>query len=939
MRNFRLFCTLALLALSAIMAFSQPTADNAIPQDPNVIMGELENGIKYYIQHNEKPEDRAELRLVVNAGSIQEDEDQLGLAHFVEHMAFNGTKNFKKNELVDYLESIGTRFGPDLNAYTSFDETVYMLQARTDSMELLNKGLLILEDWADGLLFNPEEIDKERGVVVSEWRTRLSPDQRMQQQFFPVLYKGSRYAKRLPIGDPEIVENADYSTVRRFYDDWYRTDLMAVVAVGDFDVAWMEKEIQTRFSKIAPHPNPRPKEKYKVPPHDETLVSICSDKEAPFTQVRLIYKLPAKKTKNKTDYKESLARQLYNRMLNARLYELQQSAEPPFTFAYSGYGSDIGDIDNYYAYAFVGEGQAEKGLEAVLTETRRALLHGFNPSELEREKKDMLRSAEEAMKEEDKTESRSLASRYVYHYLDNNPIPSATQRYNMLQELLPGISTADINALPAEWISDKNRVIIVTAPEKESAPLPTESDLLNVVQQVDASNPKPYVDVVVDAPLVENIPDPAPVTKEETMDDLGITSMVLANGVRVWLKPTDFQNNEIRMTAFSPGGHSLYDDTKYRDASFAASVIDAGGIGAFSATALNKKLAGKSVSVGPYIGEMGEGLRGNTTIEDLETMLQMTYLYFTAPRKDADALASIKTRQKNIMKNILTNPYYYFGEAKNKLKYNEHPRRTMMTVEELDALDLDAIYEIYQDRFADASDFTFIFVGNFDVEAMKPLLATYLGNLPVTGRKETWKNVGADMVKGSINKTWSRGEAPKALVEMVYHGDFDYYNRQERYDFYSLMSLLRIKLREAMREDKGGVYGVRVNGFVTPTPQQTYRITISFNSEPERATELMLTAKEEIKKVIQSGAEEKDIAKVQETQKQGRIKNLKENGFWMGQIQSRLQNKLPLEDIKMERYEQLVDGLNSEAIKKAARTYFGTENVMEFVLYPEEKKE
>ncbi|MEN0006235.1 MAG: insulinase family protein, partial [Bacteroidota bacterium] len=401
-------------------------------------------------------------------------------------------------------------------------------------------------------------------------------------------------------------------------------------------------------------------------------------------------------------------------------------------------------------------------------------------------------------------------------------------------------------------------------------------------------------------------------------------------------KPTDFKNNEILMSAFSPGGHSNYADDDYRNASFAASVIDASGIGAFSATALNKKLAGKSVGVGPYIGELGEGFRGNSTVEDLETLFQLLYLYFTAPRKDLDALKSIQTRQKNIMQNILTNPYYYFGEEKNKLKYQNHPRRSMLTVEELDALDIEEIYRIYQDRFADASDFTFVFVGNFEIAKIKPLLQRYLATLPSTNREESWKDVGVHLAKGTIEKTWNRGEAQKALVEVIYHGAFDYASRQKRYDFYSLMSLVRIKLREAMREDKGGVYGVRVSGFLSAKPTQSYRITISFNCEPARVEELLQTAKAELEQLKEEGPEAKDLAKVQETQRQGRIKSLQENGFWLGQLRSRIENRLPLEHILMEPYEKLVNGLQGDALQRVAKDYFGGANQMQFILYPEQ---
>ena len=418
-----------------------------IPKDPSVRLDTLSNGIVYYIKQNKKPEDRAELRLVLKAGSMQEDQDQLGLAHFIEHMAFNGTKHFEKNELVDYLESLGMRFGPDLNAYTSFDETVYMLQARTDSMELLEKGLLILEDWANGLTFDPEEIDKERGVVISEWRSRLSPEQRLQQQYFPILYKGSRYAKRLPIGDPEIIENADYATIKRFYQDWYRPGLMAIVATGDFDMDWMEQEIKSRFSKIAAKPNPRERKKYDVPQHDETLYAICSDDEAAFTQVRIVYKHEKKEVKTVEDYRQNLARNLFNRMLNARLFELQQTANPPFTFAYSGYGGDVGNLDTYTVYAFVQKGAALEGIESVLTETKRAVDFGFTQTELDRQKQELITAAEKANNEKDKTQSGRLVMRYVYHFLQGNPIPNPEQTLALYQLLLQQITLEDINPL------------------------------------------------------------------------------------------------------------------------------------------------------------------------------------------------------------------------------------------------------------------------------------------------------------------------------------------------------------------------------------------------------------------------------------------------------------------------------------------------------------
>ncbi|MEL6124625.1 MAG: pitrilysin family protein, partial [Bacteroidota bacterium] len=402
-------------------------------------MGVLPNGIHYYIQENARPEQRAEIRLAVNAGSILEDEDQLGLAHFVEHMAFNGTENFEKNELVDYLETTGTRFGPDLNAFTSFDETVYMLQVRTDSTELFDKGMQVIRDWANGITFADEEIDKERGVIVSEWRTRLSPDQRMQQKTFPVMYQGSRYAERLPIGKMDIVENAPYDVLRRFYKEWYRPDLMAVVAVGDFDAAMVEKKIKALFGDIPEAADARPREKFEVPFHDETLVSIASDKEASFTNVNIMYKHDRVETKTVGDYRSSLVRSLYNSMLGARLQEISKQPDPPFVFAYTGYSADVGDLDSYSSFAFVPEGKGPAALKTLLTENKRVLQHGFTTSEMDRAKKNLIEGAERAFKEMDKTESNRIVMNYVYRYLDDAVTPGPKQKLDLYNQFLPSV--------------------------------------------------------------------------------------------------------------------------------------------------------------------------------------------------------------------------------------------------------------------------------------------------------------------------------------------------------------------------------------------------------------------------------------------------------------------------------------------------------------------
>lgn len=912
-----------------------PTSPN-IPVDERVRMGQLENGLKYFIQKNGKPENRAELRLAVNAGAMQEDDDQLGLAHFVEHMAFNGSKNFKKNELVDYLESTGTKFGADLNAYTSFDETVYMLQVRTDDQEKMLKGMLVLEDWAGGLTFDHEEIDKERGVVVSEWRSRLSPDQRMQQEYFPIMYKDSRYATRLPIGSPDIIKNADYDVVKRFYNDWYRPDLMAVIVVGDIDVDQIEQEIKTRFSKLTNPKVPRAKEKYGVPGHKETLVSINSDKEASFTRVQLMYKHKGEKTKNVLDFRKQLTHSLYNSMLNGRLNELTQSPEPPFTFAYTGYGGDVGSLATYSSYAFVQEGGAQKGLETVLTETKRVVDHGFTSTELERTKIDMIKGIERAVKEMDKMESRRLVGKYVYHYLKGNPIPSEDQREKLYKEFLPTITLEEVNSLGKKWVTDENRVVVITGPEKEEVPMPTEAEVLNIFDQVAAMTLTPYEDKVSDEPLLATDLQPVGIKESKTIENVNITEYTLANGVKVVLKPTDFKNDEIMMRAYSPGGTNLYSDEEYPSAANAARIINEGGISIFDLPQLQKKLAGKIANVSPGIGSMYEYMNGGCSPDDLETMMQLTYLYFNAPRADEDVVKSYINKQKSIYKNLFSNPQYWFFDQTSKIKYGEHPRMGFPTEEMLDKITLEKVMEVYKDRFADASDFTFFFVGNFEVEAMKKMTAKYLGNLPNIGRNEQWKDLDINMIDGVIVKDLVRGAAPKSQIDMTYHGKYSGWTPKEVYKFYMAADLLRIKMRESMREDKGGVYGVGVRGNVSRYPKSHYSINISFNSEPDKVEELIKTGLNDIETIRKEGVQPKDLDKVKETRIQSRTKDLKENSWWMGNMQGVYQDGWnSFDNFSLESYQSVIESITPADIQETIKKHYDDRNFIKIVMNPE----
>ncbi len=912
------------------------TFSKGLPVDPDIRMGTLDNGLKYYIKKNTKPENRAELRLAVNAGAMQEDDDQQGLAHFVEHMAFNGSTNFKKSELVDYLETVGTRFGPDLNAYTSFDETVYMLQVRTDSAALLDKGMLVLEDWAGGVTFENEEIDKERGVVESEWRSRLSPNQRMLNQWLPVLYHDSRYAQRLPIGKPEIIRNADYATVKRFYQDWYRPNLMAVVVVGDIDVDQMEKDVKQRFGKLKNPVNNRPVEAYPVPNHDGTLVSIVSDKEAPFTNVQLVYKHKYKPVIDLVGYRTNLVQRLYNTMLSARLNEISQQPNPPFTFAYTGYDGDVGSLATYSSYAMVPEGGAARALKVIMTENERVLRHGFTETELERAKKELLTNMEKAFKEKDKTDSRRFAMRYVYNHLDNTPIPSIKDEVKFYNQFLPTIQLKEVSELAKKWITDKNRVVVITGPEKAGAPLPDETEIRSLLTKVEGQDIAAYIDEVNDAPLLSENLIAKPVVANKEIPEIDATQVTLANGVKVVLKPTDFKNDEVLLRAFSPGGNSVYSDQDYKQASNAARVISESGVGNFDNMQLTKKMSGKIVRLNPWIGGLRQGFRGSASPNDLTTMLEMIYLYATKPRKDKEVLNSYAAKQTAVYKNLLSQPDYYFFDQTMKIKYNNHPRVGFPTAEDMAQLDMDRIYQIYQERFADASGMTFFLVGNFDKEKTIPLLAKYLGNLPATNKGETWKNTNVNYQKGVVKKTLTYGEAPKALVDITFHGDFTW-TPENRYHFKSMIDILRIKMRESMREDKGGVYGVRVSGNTSQYPESKYNITISFNADPPRVDELIETAMTDIKNAQQNGAEDKDMNKIKETQRQGRIKDLKENNFWINSLENAYVEKLDPKNISLASLEEGINSLTSEDIKSAATKYFDWNNYLQIVLLPEAK--
>lgn len=914
-------------------SLASPDLSRILPLDTAITFGRLPNGLTYCIRTNRKPEKRAELRLVVNAGSILEDDDQRGLAHFVEHMAFNGTLHFRKQELVDYLESAGMRFGPDLNAYTSFDETVFMLQIPTDSVPVVEKSFVILEDWAHGLSFDDEEIEKERGVVVEEWRLGRGAGARMRDKHFPVLFKDSRYAERLPIGEKSIIEKCRHETLRRFYRTWYRPDLMSVIAVGDFDPSRIEQLIREHFSGVASSQRPQARQFYPVPDHDQTLYAVATDSEATLSSVTIDYLHDVESDSTEADYRKSIIEGLYNSMLNQRFSELTKKPDPPFLFASSSYGHLVRTKSAYSLEAGVKDNGILRGMEALLTEARRVKLYGFTEAELSRQKKDFLRYIEEAFLERDKTESNNLADELVRHVLEREPVPGVSYEFELYKKYVPTITLTEVNRLAAEWMSGRNRVVVVSAPEKKGLETPAPLQLAAVFDSADTAPVQAYADTISGSLLMPAPPPPGTLVAEKTVPAIGVDEWNLSNGVRVILKPTDFKNDEVLVSAYSPGGSSLVPDSEYIAAATAASIIDEGGVSGYDAVTLQKLLAGKLVSVSPFIGELEEGLSGTSAPQDLETMFQLIYLYFTEPRMDSAAYVAYRSRIKAYLENRSSNPESAFEDTVEVTLSQYHPRRQPWTEKLFDRMDLRRSFNIYRNRFADASDFTFLIVGNVTPDKIRPFVLQYLGALPALQRGEKWRDIGVRPPKGIIEKSIRKGIEPKSEVQIIFTGRFSW-SRPNRYALNSLTSALEIKLREILREEKGGTYGVSVSGSAEHYPVPRYSIRIGFGCAPGRVQELTKSAFAEIERVKQSGFDESYVAKVKETQRRERETDLKRNGFWLSNLRFYYQNEEDPAGILQ--YNSLVDRLTSKALQEAARGYFDMKNYVDVVLYPRE---
>ncbi|WP_121666095.1 M16 family metallopeptidase [Mesonia aquimarina] len=904
---------------------SQATEANLskkIPFNPEVKKGVLDNGLTYYIRNNGKPEDKVELRLVVNAGSILETEDQRGLAHFMEHMNFNGTKNFKKNELVDYLQSIGVKFGAHLNAYTSFDETVYILPIPSDDPKKLEQGFQIIEDWAHNALLKGDDIDEERGVVLEEYRLGQGASQRMLKEYLPKVAYGSKYANRLPIGTKENLENFDYEDIRSFYKDWYRPNLMAVMAVGDVDVETSEKKIKEHFSGLKNPKNPKEREVFEMPNHEETLIAIESDEEASSARVQVMFKDETNAEADTTleEYRKSMVESLFSQMINNRLDELRNSPNPPFVYGASYHGGTWARTkEAYQSFAMTDASKQLEALEALLKENERVERYGFYKGELKRAKSDILARLEKSFNNRNKRESSRVVGEYIRNFLENEPMPGIEWEYNFHKEQLPTIQVEEINKLIEDYIKDENRVIVLTGPEKEDVEKVTEAEVRELLNSIENAEIEPYKDEAVAESLMTTMPTKGSIVKSTSNKKLGTTTLTLSNGAKVTYKNTDFKNDEVLFEAFSYGGTSLYSDEVHKATALANGGLTEAGVNDFDKVTLNKMLSGKIVSVRPYIGTYSEGFSGSASPKNLEELFQLTHLYFTDLNKDEEAYQSFVSKQKAFLGNMLANPQVYFQIEMGEFIYGDSPRYMgFPTPEKMDAADYDLAYKKYQERFEDAGDFHFYFVGNIDEAKLKDYAETYLASLPGKDSDEMYKVMDFRPLTGSHKKVVEKGKDPKSSVRITYQGETKY-DKKEAFALKTLGEILTIKLVEKLREEEGGVYGVGARGSISKTPYGWYSFSISFPCGPENVDKLKKAAIKEVEKLVEEGPTEKDLAKVKESQILERKEELKENKFWINTLKDADYEDEDAENVF--EFEKSVNSLTPKYLQKVAKKY------------------
>jgi zinc protease len=910
----------------------------SMPVDPEVVVGTLPNGLRYYVRANAKPERRAELRLVVKAGSVLEDDDQQGLAHFIEHMEFEGTRHFPQQSVIDFLSSLGMSVGPDANAATSYDDTQYRLRVPTDVPGALDRALLVLEDWAQGASFDQRGIDQERSIVLAEWRMNLGASERTQDKIRRVQLEGSRYADRRPIGNPDVIEHVQRGQLTRFYHDWYRPDLMAVIVVGDVDRDATVTLIKGHFSSLASPSPARPRPAFDVPDQPGTRYAIVTDKETTATVVELSNLRPARNQGSVGGYRDLMLDQLFGGMLSARLEELAQRENPPFIRAAAGRAlfPTPRTKDEAVLQALVANDGAERGLDALVTELQRVARFGFTATELARAKQARMLAYERVVTESPDRESASRADEYTRNFLQGEALPTIWQELAFHRRFLPGITLAEINALAGEWFPDRNRLVVVSAPESAGVVLPDQSQLAAVVKTAEAKRLEPYVDAAAGQPLMDAPPPRGTIVKATDRAGAGITEWTLSNGATVVLKPTTLKEDQILFRAMAPGGTSLASDEDFIPARVADAVVPAGGVGGFSAVMLDRILSGKAVAVTPFIDEIEEGMGGGSTPQDLETMFQLIYLRFTQPRADPTAFAAMVSQARGLLANQMASPDVVFDQAIDAALTRNSPRRQPETPATVDRWDLAKSMAFYKARFADASNFTFVFVGSFTPEAIRPLVETYIASLPATHARETWRDLGIAPPTGVVDETIEKGIAPKTGVALIFSGPFQY-DDAHRLALRAMTLVLQSRLVDAIRQELGGTYSITATPDMEKFPRPEYRVRIDWTCDPARTATLVRRVFEEIEFVRSTSLSADGVAMIREILLRQFEANSQNNGYLLNQISRYYEDGDAADVAAVGNLPDRIAALTGDAIQQAARTYLNTGNYVKVTLMPEKR--
>lgn len=938
-----LFAAALLLCAAHQPLMAQQPMPSVIPVDSLVRIGKLDNGLTYYIRRNTLPEKRVEFHIAQKVGAILEKPEQRGLAHFLEHMAFNGTQHFPGDErgpgIVAWCESKGIKFGTDLNAYTGIDETVYRVSnVPTDNESVIDSCLLIMHDWSSAIKLKENEIDKERGVIREEWRSRNSGMLRIMNNALPKLFAGTKYDDCMPIGSIDVINNFPYQLIRDYYRTWYRPDQQGIIIVGDIDVDVMEAKLKKTFADVKAAQNPAERIYYPVNDNQETILFVGTDKEVSTPSVSIFFKHPAFPREMKNDinfYVNNYLIHMAVSMLNTRLAEIRMKSDAPFTDASVSFGEFfVAKTKSSFTVSVESKIDGiDQAAEAVLAEVERARRFGFTATEYERTRTNYLQSMESAYNERNNVKNMSYAEAYIRHFIDNDPIPNMEYEYKMMKMIVSSIPVEAINKTMASLVTENNRAVLMAGPDKEGITYSTDH-IAKVLQEMPQMNLQPYEDQVNDAPLLAEEPQGGKIVSEEANQIYGTTKLTLSNGIVVYVKPTDFKADQIMMQGTSKGGNSLFDDAEALNFQQINSVALLGGLGNFNRIELGKVLAGKRANVSASVGTTTENISGSCAPRDFETMMQLTYLTFTAPRKDEDTFLAYKNQLKAGLHNADANPMTAFNDTLSQMLYGNHPRAQMLREEMVDNLNYDRIIQLYQDRFKEAGDFTFFLVGNIDIEAIKPLLAKYLGGLPTIGRKEDYRIVDIDKTRGVVKKQFAqKQETPMATILSRLIGNCDY-NMKNIMTVSILNQALDMVYTEEIREKEGGTYGVSCQGSLRDYPREELSLQIFFQTDPGKAEHLSNVVMEQLKKMAAEGPQAEHMKKIKDYMTKSFHDAQKENSYWMRNLNTYFDTGIDFN----KGYLETLNSITQEDVRQILDNLLKQNNLVQLIMTaPEEK--